>query len=87
MLEVLTTAPKYRSEFEELACPKCGGSKPTCCSCPEPKQFSLTEIVEEFTQSAIMAHVGYGHGYTWARCQMASCSERKEMIEFLSACH
>lgn len=22
--------------FDDASCPKCGGSKPTCCSCPPP---------------------------------------------------
>lgn len=27
---------KDAASFDEFTCPKCGGSKPSCCSCPTP---------------------------------------------------
>ena len=78
-----TFGPSGTDAAPDVSCPKCGGTKPTCCSCPEPKEFTLTDISNEFTQAAIMAHIGYQHEAEWSQCEVSSCSERREMIAYL----
>lgn len=85
LMNTVTFATSANIANPDVSCPKCGGTKPTCCSCPEAKFISMAEFVREFTQAAINAHVGFKHESRWHDCDYSSCSKWREMIDTLNS--
>ena len=55
MGQIIFTSSVSPAASDNAACPKCGGTKPTCCRCPDPVPLTRNRLAEEFVVAAIEA--------------------------------